>query len=86
VFNAGDFSPAFTFVGSRDLMAHKLHLGDRVLTFGQPGEMLGTDFTLQTPPLGQPTLPFAMPLLVPAPVILLLGRKLPLMIRAYPPL
>jgi len=64
-------------------MAHKLRLGDRVLAFGQSGEVFGTDYTLQTPLLGQLALPLAMSLLVPTPVILLLGRKLPLMVRSH---
>jgi hypothetical protein len=81
VLDAGDFLAVFALVGARNLMTNELRLGERMLALGQSGEVLGAYFTLQSPLLGQLALPFAMPLLVAAPVVLLLRGKLPLMVR-----
>jgi hypothetical protein len=80
VLDAGYFLAVFALVGPRNLMANELRLGERMLALGQSGEVLGADFTLQSPLLGELALPFAMPLLVAAPVVLLLRGKLPLMV------
>ena len=62
-------------------MLDELRLGLRVLAFGQPRKVLCTDRPLQTPLLGELALPLAMTMLVPAPVVRLLRRKLAGMIR-----
>jgi hypothetical protein len=81
VLDAGDFLAVFALVGPRNLMANELRLGERMLALGQPGEVLGAYFAVQSPLLSQLALPFAMPLLVAAPIVLLLRGKLPLMVR-----
>ena len=53
-----------------------------VPALGQPGEMLGTNRPLKSPLLREPALPFAVSLLVPAPVVRLLGRELAGMVRS----
>jgi hypothetical protein len=51
-----------------------------MLAFAQPGEVLGTNCTFQSLLLGKPALPFAMTLLIAAPVVLFLRGKLPSMV------
>jgi hypothetical protein len=62
-------------------MPDELRLGCRMLAFRQPGEVLCSNRPFQTPLLGEFPLPFTMTLLVPAPVIRLLGGKLAGMVR-----
>ena len=64
-------------------MANELRFRVWVLPFGQRGEVLIANRPLQTPLLGQLALPLAMSLLVAAPVVLLLRRKLPRVVRSY---
>src|SRR5215831_2049564 len=51
-----------------------------MLTFTQPCEMLRFHGSSELPLLGKPALPFAVALLVAAPIILFLGGKLALVI------
>ena len=66
-------------------MPDELSLGLRVPAFAQPCEVLGANFDVLaiTPLLGKPALPLTMCLPVPAPIVLPLRRKLPLMVRPY---
>ena len=61
-------------------MPDKLLFGVRMLAFAQPREMFGADCTMQAPLLGEPALPFAVALLVAAPIVLLMRGKLPRMV------
>jgi len=61
-------------------MPDKLLFGARMLAFAQPREMFGADCTMQAPLLGEPALPFAVALLVAAPIVLFLRGKLPRMV------
>ena len=80
MLGAGHFFAEFAFVGPRNLMPDKLLFGVRMLAFAQPREMFGVDCALQAPLLGEPALPFAMALLISAPVVLFLRGKLPRMV------
>jgi hypothetical protein len=80
VLGAGHLFAEFAFVGSRNLMPDKLLFGVRMLPFAQPREMFGADCTMQAPLLGEPALPFAVALLIAAPVVLFLRGKLPRMV------
>jgi len=64
-------------------MANELRFRVRMLAFGQPSEVLIANWTFQAPLLRQLALPFAMSLLVAAPIVLPLRGKLPLMVRPY---
>ena len=77
MFYARDFLAEFSFVGSWRPDGERAALPCRVLAFAQPGEVLSANRTLQAPLLGQLALPFAMSLLVAAPVVLPLRGKLP---------
>src|SRR5271157_767146 len=66
-------------------MLHHLLLSEGMLAFGQTREVLIAHNTGQTPFFRKPSLPFAMPLLIAAPVVLSLRSKLPLMVRTYLP-
>jgi len=76
---AGHLSAEFSFIGSRNLMLDKLLFGVRMLAFAQPREMFGADCTMQAPLLGEPALPFAVALLVAAPIVLFPARQTPRM-------
>jgi hypothetical protein len=80
---ARHFLAEFSYLGLGNLMANELCFRVRVLAFGKLGEVLITNCAFQAPQLGQLALPFAMSLLVTAPIVLPLRRKLPLMVRAY---
>ena len=80
VLGAGHFLAEFAFVGSRNLMPHKLLFDVRMLAFAQPREVLSLNCADELPLLGKPALPFAMPLLIAAPVVLFLRGKLPRMV------
>ena len=82
VFHAGDLLAVFVFVGSGRLVFDELHAALRMLAFAQTGEVLGADFTMQTPLLRKPALPLTMRLLVAAPVVLLFRSELAGVIRA----
>ena len=82
MFHAGHFFAVLALIRFGGLMPDELSLGLRVPTFAQPREVLGADFTLQTPLLGKPALPLTMSLLVPAPIVLLLRRKLARVVRS----
>jgi hypothetical protein len=82
MLNACNFPAVLALVGFGTLMAHELHSGLRVLAFAQPREVFGANCTVQSPLLGQPALPFAVALLITAPVVLALGGELPRVIRA----
>ncbi len=64
-------------------MTNELRFRVRMLAFGQTRKVLIANRTFQAPPLGQFALPLAMSLLIAAPVVLPLRRKLPLMVRPY---
>jgi hypothetical protein len=70
VFYARHFLAEFTLISFGNLMANELRFRVRVLAFGQPGEVLIANRTLQSPLLGQLALPLAMPLPVATPIIL----------------
>src|ERR1700688_2311922 len=76
MLGAGHFLAEFAFVGSRYLMPDKLLFGVRMLAFTQPREVLSVNCTGELPVLGEPALPFAMALLIAAPVVLFLRNKL----------
>lgn len=80
MFDAGHFLAEFAFVGSRNLMPDKLLCGLRMLAFGQAREVLRPHCAGELPIFGQPALPFAVAQLVTAPIVLLLGCKLALVI------
>lgn len=80
---ARHFLAESSLIGFRSLMANELCFHLRVLAFGQAGEGLIAYRALKASPLGHLGLPFAMPLLVAAPVVLLLGRELPRMVRSH---
>src|SRR5208282_2147469 len=75
-----DLFAKLTFVGFGRLMTHELRFGLRMLAFAQPRKMYGTDRAVQAPLLGELALPFAVALLVAAPIVLLLRGKLPRMV------
>ncbi len=62
-------------------MPDHLRLGLGMLAFGQASEVLSADRTLKSPRLRQPALPFAVSLLIPTPVVCLLGRELASVVR-----
>jgi len=72
MLDAGYISAEFAFIGSRNLMPYKLLFGVRMLAFTQSAKVFGTNTTLQPPLLGESALPFAMALLIAAPVVLFL--------------
>lgn len=76
MFHARYFFPVLAFVGPRNLMPHELRSRRRMLAFAQPRELFRLDWPRQSPLLREPALPFAVALLVSAPVILLLGDEL----------
>ncbi len=76
VLNRSDFPAELVLVGLGRLMPHHLFLGIRVLAFGQSSELLRSDRSLKSPLLGELTLPFAVTLLLTAPVVRFLGREL----------
>jgi hypothetical protein len=80
MLGAGHLSAEFTFIGSRYLMPDKLIFNVRVPAFTQTREVFGTNGTLQPPLLGKPALPFAVALLIAAPVVLFLRGKLARMV------
>ena len=63
-------------------MANKLLGSMRMLPFTQPREMFSFDEPSKLPLLGKLTLPFAVALLVTAPVVLFLRGKFTLVIRS----
>ena len=77
----GDLIAVAVLVGSRRLMPHQLFLRHRVLALRQASKMFGSDLTLQPELSGKFALPLAMTLLPTAPVVGLLGRELPRMVR-----
>ena len=62
-------------------MPDELRLSHRMLAFAQPRELLRSNRPLKSPLRRQLALPFAVALLVAAPVILLLGGELPRVVR-----
>ena len=64
-------------------MPHHLLFGEGMLAFGQPRKVFIAHSTGQAPLFRKLTLPLAMSLLIAAPVVLPLRRKLPLMVRTY---
>jgi hypothetical protein len=80
--NTGDFRAVLALVGFRGLMAYELRSGLGVLSFAQPGEVFGTNCSVQSPLLSEFALPFAVALLVAAPVVLPLCGELPLVVGA----
>jgi hypothetical protein len=60
----------FAVVGSRNLMTDKLFSGVRMLAFAQPREVLSLNRAGEIPLLCGPVLPFAVALLITAPVVL----------------
>src|SRR5579863_8140698 len=80
MLGAGHLSAKFAFIGSRNLMPYELLFGVRMLAFTQSRKVFGTNGTLQPPLLGESALPFAMALLIAAPVVLFLRGKLPHMV------
>src|SRR5271156_916282 len=80
MLDAGHFPAEFAFVGSRNLMPDKLLCGVRMLAFAQAREVLRLDCAGELPIFGQPALPFAVALLVTAPIVLLLRGELALVI------
>ena len=77
MLDAGYFPAKLAVVGFGRLMPDELRLGLRVLAFTQAGEVLRADSSRKAPLSGKLALPFAMALLVAAPVILLTRCKLP---------
>jgi len=75
MLDAGDFFTAFSLVGPRDLVPNELLAGLRMLALGQPRKVLVVDSPIEIPLAGELSLPFAVPLLVSAPVVLLLRSK-----------
>ena len=71
-----------TLVCSRDLVANKLLGSMRMLTFTQPRKMFRFHGPSKLPLLGELTLPFAVAMLVAAPIVLFLGGKLTLVISS----
>jgi len=63
-------------------MAHELRSGFWMLAFAQSGKMFATDRAAQSPLLGKPALPFAVALLIAAPVVLALCSELPHVVGA----
>lgn len=63
-------------------MADELHVGVRVLALAQPREVFRFDCSTEIPFLGKPPLPFAMTLLVAAPIVLLLRCELACVVGA----
>jgi hypothetical protein len=80
MLGAGDLSAKFAFIGSRNLMPYELLFGVRMLAFAQSCKVFGTNATLQPPLLGKSALPRTVTLLIAAPVVLFLRRKLPHMV------
>jgi hypothetical protein len=62
-------------------MPDHLFLRLRVLAFGQPRKLFRSDFTVKPPLPGELALPFAVALLLPAPVVRFFGRELAGMVR-----
>jgi hypothetical protein len=58
-------------------MPDKLLFGVRMLAFTQAREVLSLNRARKIPLLGQPALPFAVALLIAAPVVLFLRGELP---------
>lgn len=79
---ADNFLAEFTLIGSRNLVADKLLSRVRVLAFAQAREMFRSHCAAKAPFLRKPALPFAMTLLVAAPIVLLLRRELTRVIGA----
>jgi len=77
MLDAGYFPAKLAVVGLGCLMPDELRLGLRVLAFTQAGEVLRAHGSRKAPLSGKPALPFAMTLLVAAPVILLTRSELP---------
>jgi len=82
MLSGGDFLTEFALVCSRDLVANKLLASMRILPFSQPSEVFRFHGPGKLPLLGKLTLPFAVALLVAAPVILFLGGKLTFVISS----
>ncbi len=80
MLGAGHLLAEFPVIGSRNLMPYELLFGVRMLAFTQSRKVFGTNGTLQPPLLGEPALPLTVPLLIAAPVVLLLRGKLPRMV------
>ena len=76
VFDARDFFSVLAFVGSGHLMPNELCLGNRVLPLAQSSEVFALNGTIKIPLPGELALPFAVALLVAAPIVLLLRGKL----------
>ena len=81
VANRSDLLTVPVLIGSRRLVPDHLLLGEWVLAFAQPGEMLRADLALQTKLGGKLALPLAVTLLTSAPVVGLLGRKFTRVVR-----
>ena len=81
MLDAGYFPAKLAVVGLGRLMPDELRLGLRVLAFTEAGEVLRAAGSGKAPLSGKPALPFAMTLLVAAPVILLTRSKLPRVVR-----
>ena len=79
--NGGHLFAVSVLIGPRRLVPHQLRLGRGMLALSQPREMLRTDLALQPKLCGKFALPFAVSLMPPAPIVRLLGRKLPRVIR-----
>ena len=80
MLGAGHFLAEFPVVGSRNLMTDKLLFGVRMLALAQPREVLSPNRAGELPLLGEPALPFAVALLIAAPVVLFLRGKLTRMV------
>src|SRR6202165_1013008 len=80
VLGAGHFLAEFPVVGSRNLMPDKLLFGARMLALAQPREVLSLNRAGELPIRGEPALPFAVALLIAAPVVLFLRGKLTRMV------
>src|SRR5215831_17848605 len=82
MLGAGDFLTELALVCSRDLVANKLVGSMGMLPFTQPRKMFRFHSPGKVPLLRKLTLPFAVALLVAAPIVLFLGGKLTLVISS----
>jgi len=81
MLDGGHFPAELVFVGFRRLVPDHLFLRLRVLAFGQSRKLLRPDRALESPLLGELTLPLTVALLLPAPVVRFLRSKLAGMVR-----
>lgn len=75
MLDAGDLFSVLVFVCSRRLVPDELYAALRMLAFAQSCEVVRSDGTVQIPLRCKPAAPFAVRLLVVAPVVLLLGGE-----------